>query len=547
MMISFVSSNNNQTTLKHRGRKTSFIQNVWSLFVSYTFLSCISLVHASFNLSQKSKHQRRKVRQQKITRQDDTSSTYATCPRIRSITSDGPSLNGDDNLDPNNHRFNEISGIAFSSTQLGPSDEPILYVINDGPTGRLGVYDSGSGRRLRTWDLTSTLPLKTMRDWEDMTYGSCGYIQTDKDDTSKTTGYCIYIGDVGDNLARAAQGIATGRNDEQPYQIIKIQEPIWKQFDDNQSLPSSMITTLSFNYFHPDSPTSYADCEAIFLDYNTGDLYLLPKWDYPASMTFNRLFLLPAEAWSAQNRAKSFSVIPIDLLHSDSDSSSTNTDSSTYISNQTWTRADMSSDGSLVTLGTYDDSYLFVRCFPGDSVADIFHQRRCRRWDNLFIKDARQFESSAFTPDGSRVLQLSECRPKCDPPMIWTKLLYPTEPSPNSVCITVHDDDSTTTISSSPSVSSNNNHKQNYNNDDTSAFIPVRQSSSTPTPTSPTFPPAIPLLDDDPDENPTATTTKSPSTSDGTKALLTTSSFSSMMLVVVVLVLDLCHCSCLIG
>ena len=55
-----------------------------------------------------------------------------------------------DTFDPV-ERFSELSGLALSKQQVGPSGDPIFFGVNDkGGEARLGVWDSGTGQRLLT-------------------------------------------------------------------------------------------------------------------------------------------------------------------------------------------------------------------------------------------------------------------------------------------------------------------------------------------------------------------------------------------------------------
>lgn len=116
-------------------------------------------------------------------------------------------------------RFNEISGLVMSPKIRGPSREPILYGINDGGGGnRLGVWDSGTGKRLLTFRIPSSVISNI--DWETIAIGSCG--------VTAESSTCIYIGDTGDNKARVASGRKSRRSARTSYRILKIIEPNYK-------------------------------------------------------------------------------------------------------------------------------------------------------------------------------------------------------------------------------------------------------------------------------------------------------------------------------
>lgn len=342
------------------------------------------------------------------------------CPQIVQQY-DTNSLIADDPSNSEDQRFNEISGLAFSPTTISPiSGEPVLYAINDSGGGkRLGIFDSGTGERILTLRLSA---LPSSRDWESMAIGSCGTEVPGGSDSNEQIPSCLYIADIGDNLARGTSGDESGRN-RSPYRIYKIKEPQLDMFSENDEIPSSHMSVMDYDYQHSSSPTSFADCEAVFLDHTgwgnndeaVGDMYLVTKWDLSGTdaAIFTRLFRIPASAWTEYtDRVYSPTVV--------------GTYDSTSLLGKRWTRGDMAFDGTTIALGDYYYSYLFPRC-PGVSVADALAADGvipCRRWDNLFSDDAGQFETIAWLPDGSMSLQISECRPKCNPPMVWTVFDY---------------------------------------------------------------------------------------------------------------------------
>ena len=268
-------------------------------------------------------------------------------------------------------------------------------------------------------------------DYEGLTVGSCGIDE----------GNCIYIADVGDNTARDSNGTRSG-HDRPGYPIYKIKEPDRNDFQDNDILPDSSVSTLWFNYFHPSSPTRYADCEAVFLD-NTGwgeggevgDFYIVTKWeDYgpflPAN-TLNRLFKIPAQAWTQATEDANYTYSPEAVGFYG------NAQDSNGLMGYTWTRGEMTFDGTLIALGDYYDQYLFLRC-PGMSVAEalaVEGTQFCQTWPIEYWDS--QFETIAWAPDKSRTLEISECySTSCtpDPPMVWSTMDYTYDPDISVAC-----------------------------------------------------------------------------------------------------------------
>jgi hypothetical protein len=205
-----------------------------------------------------------------------------------------------------------------------------------------------------TTPISIQLPIPSF-DYESLTVGPCGV----KD------GNCIYIADVGDgDVAQRPPGR------ENQHSIHKIKEPKWEDFEDGAVLPESYVTTLWFDYSHASSPTLKANCEAVFLDTvgwgaggAIGDFYFITKWEGSDRRTLNRLFQIPANVWTLAKNDPNFVVSPEAVGFYG------NGEASNPLMGHTWTRAEMTLDGTLIALGNYRNQYLFLRC-PGKSVAE---------------------------------------------------------------------------------------------------------------------------------------------------------------------------------
>lgn len=318
--------------------------------------------------------------------------------------------------DPNGRDFHEISGLAVSPAQVGPSGEPVFYAAADGPRERIGVFDSGTGERLLSVRLPTGVPESL--DWEGLAIGPCGVQDRGGGGDGDT---CLIVADFGDNVSRNTGGRRSAR-DGSPCWLYKIREPLLEELDDNDRLSSTQVWVLPYDYLHKSSPSDFADCEAIFIDHvgwgeggAKGDIYVLTKWnseDYDKA----RLHKIPASAWSMDGGDTIAPLYSPAVVGDYSDGGSS-------ITSASWTRADMALDGTVIALGDYQYSYLYLRC-PGQSVEEaLVSSTPCARWLNTFFDDARQFETTAWLPDGSRTLQLSECY-ACDMPMVWTSMEY---------------------------------------------------------------------------------------------------------------------------
>lgn len=176
-------------------------------------------------------------------------SSEAMCPIVEDRYSNTPLRSHD----PNGPDFREVSGLAISPTQTHDG-HPIFFAISDGGgDARIGIFDSETGKRLKT--LRVDRGFFRNGDWESMTIGSCG--------KSGEGDNCLYIMDAGDNEARKNNG-HRGRGD---YRILKIREPRWTDYNDNDYISKSRMSRMDFDYRHSSSPTNHADCEAMFVDH----------------------------------------------------------------------------------------------------------------------------------------------------------------------------------------------------------------------------------------------------------------------------------------
>jgi len=328
--------------------------------------------------------------------------------------------------------FREISGLAVSPTQVSDTGSPIFFAVADNGKGPLmGVYDSGTGERL----MMLTIKDQNNTDWESLAMGPC-------DSTGETT--CIYIGDFGSNTSRDSGGKRDGRYDV-PYRIIKILEPLWTELKDGDEISS--VDHIEFDFKHPSSPTPYADNEAIFVDTtgwgyggSKGDLYFMTKWGLGShAWEWNRVFKIPVDAWAQTAKGEIYSPAAIGEY---------STDYRSDFMNKTWTSADISPDGTVIALGTVNETLLFLRC-PGTSIESVLARpdsKSCGVWSN---PTPGQGETFAFLPGGLKTLQIPEGNQKN---MGYSTLQYD-EATSQQVCPPPASTAPSIALSTAPSVS----------------------------------------------------------------------------------------------
>jgi len=341
----------------------------------------------------------------------------------------------------------ELSGLSLSQSQTTADGHPIFFAVSDSGAGPvLGMWNGKTGQLLRQLKVVGV----ENQDWEDMALGSCGNLPATATgngaSSSRTTGkrknkhkkdqQCLYIGDIGDNNARTSDGRLTSRANG-VYRIYKMLEPQLGDlstsgiYGNQTQIELPVLQTLYFDYSHPSSPTAHADSEAIFLDHTgwgedeeVGDIYVMTKWNAGTTGTadrLNRIFRIPVTVWGSYDIEET--PYPVEAIGSYS-----GVKSNKGIMGRTWNRADMSADGTLISLGASLQSHFFLRC-PGATIAQVLappldstdsdkEMQKCHTYQNHI---EGKVESCGFRADGNAFLQFAEGD---SPPMEWTELLY---------------------------------------------------------------------------------------------------------------------------
>lgn len=326
--------------------------------------------------------------------------------------------------------WNEISGIAASPYQKGPSGEPIVWAHNDGRDRafngtNFAAFDSGTGDLIITFHLMFIDPDYPPRpneednlriynqDWEDMTIGTCDGGEE----------ICIYIADTGDNGATAEIN-GSSRPQDRPYTIYKVREPILEDFYPQnvvQLNTNDYVTALTIDYLDESSPFETRDVEAVFLDHTgwsedgdglPGDFYLVTLGRKDA-----RLYKVPATAWPTQEeKIAHYSPKVVGSVYQEG----------LEFTSYQWRSSEMSFDGSKIVLGSVHRNHVFLRC-PGQSVSNaLIGPDSCFIFENPeeAADERKQFEAVAFLNDGgTTVLNAAEVR-VIAPKLVKTTLEY---------------------------------------------------------------------------------------------------------------------------
>ena len=245
-------------------------------------------------------------------------------------------------------RINECSGLGWSRTQ------PVLWLHNDSGDSARFFGISATGSLLAVVNLAGA----TAQDWEDMAIGPY-----------PGGGYAVYMADIGDN-ARARDRV----------RIFRVPEPAI-------DLPGAPVTLSLdvydvFELFYPDGAHN---AETFLADPATGDVYIVTKEDDGNS----GVFLAPAPAAG--------SAVTMSLV------ASVTFGAGDLPGSPLATGGDISEDGTMILVRTYDHVFLFIR-LPGRSIADAFTSHVY----TLPTPPESQGEAIAFAPDGLAYTTVSE-------------------------------------------------------------------------------------------------------------------------------------------
>lgn len=242
---------------------------------------------------------------------------------------------------------NEASGLAASRRNPG-----VVWVHNDsGDTARVFAM-STTGRHLGIYYLTGASAF----DWEDMA----------------SDGTYLYIGDVGDNFRVRAEVV-----------VYRAREPdvTVDQTPRNESLTD--ITTFRFTY-----PGGARDCEAIFVDSASGDVFLVTKEASAAT---------PSEVFRAAAPLRSDVATPLQSV------AQLTFGGTARPGNPQVTAADLSAAGDALLIRTYNAAFYWVRS-AGQSVGEALAGTGYA----VPLPGQPQGETLAFMADGLGYLTVSE-------------------------------------------------------------------------------------------------------------------------------------------
>ncbi|MFT5694990.1 MAG: hypothetical protein ACI9QQ_000965 [Myxococcota bacterium] len=248
-------------------------------------------------------------------------------------------------------RINEASGIAASHRNPG-----VYYVINDsGDSAKVYAIDQ-TGRDLGSFFVSGAQAI----DWEDIAVGPA----------HDAAGFFLYVADTGDNLER--RDFVT---------VYRIPEP---EISPSTGVNVAAVQDVtSFRIRFPGGKSR--DAEALFIDPNNADLYIVTKTNKQASVYRYAAPHREDEIVTLQKVAQLQIGLP-----------------PLFGSNKI-TAGDMSLVRNQILLRTYSRVLLWSRS-PGQSVADALKKPPCTMPDRV----EPQGESITWTLDGTGYLTVSE-------------------------------------------------------------------------------------------------------------------------------------------
>ncbi|MCU1396795.1 MAG: hypothetical protein JWM34_5223 [Ilumatobacteraceae bacterium] len=244
----------------------------------------------------------------------------------------------------------ELSGLAASHDHPG-----VLWAHNDsGDTARLFAM-SDAGAPLGRFDVAGA----TAVDWEDIAVGR---------GPDAGASY-IYVGDIGDNAASRDH-----------VTVYRIPEPA----DAPSGVDGTLASAVAIDLVYPGGPS---DAESLFIDPQTGDLFIVTKALSGASVVLRAA----AADLTAASTVTMTQVAAIQIA----DTGAYDSSAALALPSTMATAADISPDGSTILLRTYQQVLAFDRA-PGQSVGEAMSGTPC---EAMQVAEP-QGEAIAFSASG---------------------------------------------------------------------------------------------------------------------------------------------------
>lgn len=267
----------------------------------------------------------------------------ATCPRFKPPTELGRISDG---------RLSELSGLVASRRQAG-----VLWVHNDSGAEPILYALDRNGALLAEVTIAGADAV----DWEDIAIGPGPQAGLDY----------IYIADIGDNRRRRSQ-VTLYRLPEPTVETAQGRQPgqQGQQGQQGQKTTSATAETIVLHYEHRP-----ANAEALFVDPLGGELYVITKKAGDAGLYWADEGVL--------HRLRTIDVGDGALV----------------------TGADISADGRMIALRTYNHGYLWRR-EVGETIEHSLARSPCA----ITVAKEPQGEAIAFDPASPQLLSISESR-----------------------------------------------------------------------------------------------------------------------------------------
>jgi hypothetical protein len=266
----------------------------------------------------------------------------ATCcsPKKNAAQNVTDFMDGEKLSEQKSKKLKEVSGLEASIANKG-----LLWTHNDsGNDPEIFLIDNKSNIRQ-----TYVLDGIGNRDWEDITLGP-------GPDSSKNY---LYVGEIGDNLAAHSYKL-----------IYRFEEPVFKGEDEKVHIADFEVLTFKL-------ADSNKDTEALMIDPNTKDLYVISKWNQPVDVYQIKY------PYSAGDTLIAQPVSRLDLTKV--------------------TAADISADGSEILVKSYKHVF-YWKNNNGLSIPELLKQPP----QKLNYEEEPQGEAITWAADGSGFYTLSE-------------------------------------------------------------------------------------------------------------------------------------------
>jgi hypothetical protein len=327
---------------------------------------------------------------------------------------------------------NNISYMVQSrqTYKYGPSGDfhNVAWIGSNGSQDSISAIDLTTGELICTYELSfhadsaAAMGPAGNNDWESMSLGPCTTWANAPD-------LCLYLGNTGNDAAEYCLPNQACPGARSVVEIYKLVEPNINLACPSPSSSSPVgVATIQVDYTHEAMPLTFADSNALFVDFagddsrggSSGDIYMVTKYKAQGDL-LSRVVKIPVRTHANLSLTpNSITPHPLKAMPVAAPGG------------LLWTGADMSTDGRLITLRDMEYVYFYSRRLD-QSVEAAILAGPCPFASRTASRGVDLFETVALVDNRDQMVEVSECfHGACDVVKVTNYALWASQ-NPNYV------------------------------------------------------------------------------------------------------------------